>query len=185
MQQHVDVPTHKSGHTLDLIITRCVDSLLSTNLVADCLFSDHFTVISDLIIKKPSLTIKQISYELVMQAPIMAARLNLAPFIFFFIPNFLNNKYVLKHQGSSKDHFHVEEYKVFQNSCEFGTPLWFSRTSCVWRPSSTPRLHRSLSLWSKRGHLCLTKPDWDPVMALTIHMNTSRNPGPNSVAETI
>ena len=92
MQQHVDVPTHKSGHTLDLIITRCVDSLLSTNPVADCLFSDHFTVISDLIIKKPSLTIKQISYrktksisyELVMQAPIMAARLNLAPFIFFF-----------------------------------------------------------------------------------------------------
>lgn len=111
-----------------------------------------------------------------------------SPVLFFFltiIPNFLNNKYVLKHQGSSKDHFHLEEYKVFQNSGELGTPLWFSRTSCVWRPSSTPRLHRSLSLWSKRGHLCLTKPDWDPVMALTIHMDMSRNPGPNSVAETI
>lgn len=44
----------KSGHTVDLIIMRCADSLLSTNRVADCLFSDHFTVISDLIIKKPS-----------------------------------------------------------------------------------------------------------------------------------
>lgn len=63
LQQHVDVPTHKSGHTLDLIITRCADSLLSTNSIADCLFSDHFTVISDLIIKKPSLTITQISYR--------------------------------------------------------------------------------------------------------------------------
>ena len=63
MQQHVDVPTHKSDHTLDLIITRCADSLLSTNPIADCLFSDHFIVISDLIIKKPSLTIKQISYR--------------------------------------------------------------------------------------------------------------------------
>ena len=64
LQQDVDVPTHKSGHTLDLIITRCGDSLLSTNPIADCLFSDHFTVIrSDLIIKKLSLTIKEISYR--------------------------------------------------------------------------------------------------------------------------
>ena len=38
------------------IITRCGDSLLSTNPIADCLFSDHFKVISDL-------TIKQISYR--------------------------------------------------------------------------------------------------------------------------
>lgn len=63
LQQRVDVPTHKSGHTLDVIITRCADSLLPTNSIADCLFSDHFTVISDLIIKKPSLTITQISYR--------------------------------------------------------------------------------------------------------------------------
>ena len=63
LQQHVDVPTHKSDHILDLIITRCANSLLSTNPIADCLFSDHFTVISDLIIKKPSLTITQILYR--------------------------------------------------------------------------------------------------------------------------
>lgn len=63
LQQRVGVPTHKSGHTLDVIITRCADSLLPTNSIADCLFSDHFTVISDLIIKKPSLTITQISYR--------------------------------------------------------------------------------------------------------------------------
>ena len=63
LQQHVDVPTHKYGHTLDLIITRRADSLLSTNPIADCLFSDHFTVISDLIVKKPLLTVKQISYR--------------------------------------------------------------------------------------------------------------------------
>ena len=41
--------THKSGHTLDLIITRRADSLFSTDPMADYLFSDHFTVISDLI----------------------------------------------------------------------------------------------------------------------------------------
>ena len=49
LAQHVHVPTHKSGHTLDLIITRRADSLLSTDPMADYLFSDHFTVISDLI----------------------------------------------------------------------------------------------------------------------------------------
>ena len=49
LQQYADVPTHKSGHTLDLIIARRADNLLSTDTVADYLFSDHFTVISDLI----------------------------------------------------------------------------------------------------------------------------------------
>ena len=63
LQKHGDVPTHKSGHTLDLILTRCADSLLSINSIADCLFSDHFRVISDLLIKKSSRTFKQISYR--------------------------------------------------------------------------------------------------------------------------
>ena len=63
LQQHVNVSTHKSGHTLDLIITRCAGSLLLTNPTADYLFSDHFTVISDLIIKKPLVTVKEISYR--------------------------------------------------------------------------------------------------------------------------
>ena len=49
LQQHVVVPTPKSGRTLDLIITRRADSLLSTDPMADYLFSDHFTVIGDLI----------------------------------------------------------------------------------------------------------------------------------------
>ena len=52
LQQHVDVPSHKSDHTLDLItliITRRADSLLSTDPMADYLFSDHITVITDLI----------------------------------------------------------------------------------------------------------------------------------------
>ena len=40
LQQHV--PAHKSGHTLDLIITRRADSLLSTDPMTDHLFSDHF-----------------------------------------------------------------------------------------------------------------------------------------------
>ena len=35
LTQHVSVPTHRSGHTLDLIITRCNGELLLSNHVAD------------------------------------------------------------------------------------------------------------------------------------------------------
>ena len=52
-----------SGHTLDLVITREVDELLSTTPVVDYLLSDHTTVICDLLIKKPSFTVKEISYR--------------------------------------------------------------------------------------------------------------------------
>ena len=44
LDQHVDKPTHTSGHTLDLIITRNSDTLLPTRPLTDYLFSDHITV---------------------------------------------------------------------------------------------------------------------------------------------
>ena len=36
LQQHVNEPTHESGHTLDLIITRQCDSLLANIPVTEC-----------------------------------------------------------------------------------------------------------------------------------------------------
>ena len=54
LEQHVDKPTHTSGHILDLIFTRCSDSLLSVKSIADYLFSDHITVLCDLELGKPS-----------------------------------------------------------------------------------------------------------------------------------
>ena len=46
--QHVDIPTHKLGHTLDLVLTRC-DSVEIRNLVAkDVQLSDHYMVSFDL-----------------------------------------------------------------------------------------------------------------------------------------
>ena len=53
LEQHVNKPTHISGHTLDLIITRCSDSLLCAKPIADYLFSDHITVLCDLELGKP------------------------------------------------------------------------------------------------------------------------------------
>ena len=62
LQQHVNEPTHKSGHTLDLIITRQCDSLLTNISVTDCLFSDHSTLICDLTLDKPLFPKKKISF---------------------------------------------------------------------------------------------------------------------------
>jgi len=63
LEQHVDKPTHISGHMLHLIITRCSDSLLCAKPIADYLFSDHITVLCDLKLGKPPPKVKQVSYR--------------------------------------------------------------------------------------------------------------------------
>ena len=63
LEQQVDKPTHVSGHILDLVITRKFDELISTASVVDYLFSDHIPVCCELVIKKPSLIRKEISYR--------------------------------------------------------------------------------------------------------------------------
>ena len=46
MKQHIHNPTHSSGHTLDLVITKCsnIDSICSTDVFLDAP-SDHYYVI--------------------------------------------------------------------------------------------------------------------------------------------
>ena len=59
LEQHIDKPTHISGHTLDLIITQCLDSLLCVKPLTDYLISDHFTVLCDLQLGKPALKVNK------------------------------------------------------------------------------------------------------------------------------
>ena len=61
LERLADKPTHISGRTLDLIITRCSDSLLLAKPMTDYLFSDHITVLCDLELGKPSPKVKQVS----------------------------------------------------------------------------------------------------------------------------
>ncbi|RUA04366.1 MAG: hypothetical protein DSY43_06485 [Gammaproteobacteria bacterium] len=64
LQQHVKGETHKSGHTLDLIITRSDESSLVSNIqITDPVISDHFAVHCALSISKPSYPRKEISYR--------------------------------------------------------------------------------------------------------------------------
>ena len=45
LQQHVNGPTHRDGHTLDLIITRCADNFISKLKILPELPSDHKRVL--------------------------------------------------------------------------------------------------------------------------------------------
>ncbi len=52
-QQHVQVPTHKAGHTLDLVISR-IEGLSITTLGVDLtVSSDHYAVIFTAAVEKP------------------------------------------------------------------------------------------------------------------------------------
>ena len=61
--QHVNTPTHQRGHILDPIITREVDSLVHKPPISDCFLSDHCTVLCNLSLLQPSLTVREISYQ--------------------------------------------------------------------------------------------------------------------------
>ena len=61
--QHVNGPTHKKGHTLDLIITRAADELVICTETRDPMLSDHSAVHCKLRLKKPPLERKEISYR--------------------------------------------------------------------------------------------------------------------------
>ena len=49
VKQHVNGPTHTSGHTLDLILTLETDNLIGQTEAYDCAFHGHFPVFSSLL----------------------------------------------------------------------------------------------------------------------------------------
>ena len=63
LTQHVTTPTHRSGHTLDLIITRDLNSLVQTSPISDSFLSDHCTVLSELTLRMPATTVKEVCYR--------------------------------------------------------------------------------------------------------------------------
>ncbi|XP_071965651.1 uncharacterized protein [Antedon mediterranea] len=60
LQQHVSTPTHRHGHTLDLLITRSSDPPVFSNLNVIDGISDHYAITCNLLIKKPPVITKSI-----------------------------------------------------------------------------------------------------------------------------
>ena len=63
LTQHVTGPTHEDGHTLDLIITRSFDRVVSTNPVIDTYVSDHASVLCNLDCRKPTEFQEKVSFR--------------------------------------------------------------------------------------------------------------------------
>ena len=61
--QHVDGATHRSGHTLDLIITRSSDSFLHGYPVIDTRISDHWSVLYKVQLEKPPPVYKHVQFR--------------------------------------------------------------------------------------------------------------------------
>jgi hypothetical protein len=61
--QHVTGPTHRSGNTLDLVLTRSVDNLVKSASSLDHGFPDHFPVFAHISLQKPKLPTKQITFR--------------------------------------------------------------------------------------------------------------------------
>ena len=63
LTQHVITLTHRCGHTLDLIITRDLDSLVQTSPISDSFLSDHCTFLSELTLRMPATTVEEVCYR--------------------------------------------------------------------------------------------------------------------------
>jgi len=63
LEQHVQEATHTHGHTLDLVITRIGDHIIQETPKPDFCISDHISIISKILLPKPSLIKKTIQYR--------------------------------------------------------------------------------------------------------------------------
>ena len=63
LKQHVAVPTHNKGHTLDVIITRSDDVLVEDIMVRDPVLSNHLAMHYKLTLKKPPVNQQKIRYR--------------------------------------------------------------------------------------------------------------------------
>ncbi len=78
LQQHVSGPTHRSGHTLDLIITRCDDRPLRGVPVVDSYISDHWSLLFKVCIHRPAPVLKQVNFRKIKSVDIDAFKLDLS-----------------------------------------------------------------------------------------------------------
>jgi exonuclease III len=61
--QHIHEPTHRKGHTLDLLITRTNEQPIHHVSVINDLLSDHFSVFCCLKVERPGVVKKQVTYR--------------------------------------------------------------------------------------------------------------------------
>ena len=63
LKQHVQQPTHKHNHTLDLVITRSTEFIVNNITIKDPCLSDHKAILFNVTVEKPKLLKKLISFR--------------------------------------------------------------------------------------------------------------------------
>ena len=63
LHQHIDFPTHTSGNTLDLLISRTLNSNLIQDVRPGTYFSDHCLALFSINISVPQLSRKKVSFR--------------------------------------------------------------------------------------------------------------------------
>ena len=63
LNQHVACPTHTSGHTLDLIISRSINDVIITELESTLALSDHSFIECNLNMPKPNFVVKELRFR--------------------------------------------------------------------------------------------------------------------------
>lgn len=76
--QHVFIPTHASGHTLDPIISRSSNDLTVGTARAIYRISDHDVILCDLHTSKPALSVKQIQFREINNIDVQAFQSDLS-----------------------------------------------------------------------------------------------------------
>ena len=78
MEQHIREPTHRSGHTLDLMITRAEENIASNFSVHDPTISDHFAVLCTLVLRKVPFERKRLCYRKLKSIDVSELRADIA-----------------------------------------------------------------------------------------------------------
>ncbi len=78
LQQHISGPTHRSGNTLDLLITRTTDKVLYGNPCVDAMISDHCSLLFRVQVKKPAPILKRITYRKLKDIDVNAFEMDLS-----------------------------------------------------------------------------------------------------------
>ncbi len=74
LKQHVVGPTHRSGHTLDLLISRVDDTFLHGSPVVDTMMSDHWSILFMGRVRKPAPVMKRTSFRKIRDIDINSLR---------------------------------------------------------------------------------------------------------------
>ncbi len=76
--QHIHEPTHRNGHTLDLLITREDERILHGTPLVDFMISDHISLLTKLHVPKPPLIVKEVTFRKLRSIDVEAFSADLA-----------------------------------------------------------------------------------------------------------